>query len=263
MGLTIKHATLSNVPDEGVPGEIGPSEWNENHAITGSVATSELTCSATNDDAAAGKLGEYIEAAGTAASATVTISNGSPAVVTDTAHGQSIGAVVNFITTGALPTGLSVGTNYYVSAAGYGTNSYQLAATVADALAGANSINTSSAGSGTHTRASNGVLTTITNLDLIGLLLSSWDWVVGGNTRFQPGVTTTVNGFQSWVSTTSATQPSNQMEIGIVGYNALVLVNSASVLAPHRRVSLATPTTVFLSARANFGTSTLNTTGKI
>lgn len=35
MGLTIKHATLSNVPDEGIPGEIGPSEWNEGHSITG------------------------------------------------------------------------------------------------------------------------------------------------------------------------------------------------------------------------------------
>src|SRR5262245_56101469 len=33
MTLTIKHATLSNVPDEGVPGEIGPSEWNEGHTI--------------------------------------------------------------------------------------------------------------------------------------------------------------------------------------------------------------------------------------
>jgi Carbohydrate esterase, sialic acid-specific acetylesterase len=35
MGLTIKHATLSNVQDEGVLGEIGPSEWNEGHTITG------------------------------------------------------------------------------------------------------------------------------------------------------------------------------------------------------------------------------------
>jgi Carbohydrate esterase, sialic acid-specific acetylesterase len=34
MALTIRHATLSNVPDEGVPGEIGPSEWNEGHTIT-------------------------------------------------------------------------------------------------------------------------------------------------------------------------------------------------------------------------------------
>jgi hypothetical protein len=35
MGLTIRHATLSNVPDEGVPGEIGPSEWNQAHTVTG------------------------------------------------------------------------------------------------------------------------------------------------------------------------------------------------------------------------------------
>jgi len=34
MGLMIRHATLSNVQDEGVPGEIGPSEWNESHTIT-------------------------------------------------------------------------------------------------------------------------------------------------------------------------------------------------------------------------------------
>jgi Carbohydrate esterase, sialic acid-specific acetylesterase len=34
MGLTIRHATQSNVQDEGVPGEIGPTEWNEGHTIT-------------------------------------------------------------------------------------------------------------------------------------------------------------------------------------------------------------------------------------
>jgi hypothetical protein len=33
MTLTIRHATLSSVSDEGVPGEIGPSEWNEGHTI--------------------------------------------------------------------------------------------------------------------------------------------------------------------------------------------------------------------------------------
>ena len=33
MGLTIRHATQSNVADEGVAGEIGPTEWNEGHTI--------------------------------------------------------------------------------------------------------------------------------------------------------------------------------------------------------------------------------------
>jgi Carbohydrate esterase, sialic acid-specific acetylesterase len=35
MTLTIKHATLSSVQDEGVPGEIGPGEWNQAHTVTG------------------------------------------------------------------------------------------------------------------------------------------------------------------------------------------------------------------------------------
>jgi hypothetical protein len=262
MTLTIRHATLSNVPDEGVPGEIGPSEWNENHQIAGSVATSELTCSTTNDSAAAGALGEYTEAAGTAATATVTISNSSPAVVTDTAHGQSIASVVNFTTTGALPTGLSLGTNYYVSSTGYGANSYQLAPTVADALAGTNSIITSSAGSGMHTRASNGILTNITNLDLVGILLSTGDWMVGGVIRFSPTGTTTVNSYQGCVSTASATL-APILDVGILGLPTLAVVNSSAIVVPHRRISLAAPGIAFLVARSNFATSTLVATGKI
>ena len=34
MTLSVKHTTQSAVPDEGVAGEIGPSEWNEEHALT-------------------------------------------------------------------------------------------------------------------------------------------------------------------------------------------------------------------------------------
>lgn len=34
MALSVKHTTQSSVPDEGVAGEIGPSEWNEEHALT-------------------------------------------------------------------------------------------------------------------------------------------------------------------------------------------------------------------------------------
>lgn len=79
-------------------------------------------------------------------SATVTISNASPAVVTWTAHGKSAGQYVEFTTTGALPTGLSVGVVYYVISAGLATNTFEVSAT-----SGGSAINTSSAGSGTHT----------------------------------------------------------------------------------------------------------------
>lgn len=77
---------------------------------------------------------------------TVTITNATPAVVTWTTHGRAADDQVVFTTTGALPTGLTAGTTYYVIASGLSTNSFQVSATQGGAA-----INTSSAGSGTHT----------------------------------------------------------------------------------------------------------------
>ncbi len=77
---------------------------------------------------------------------TVTISNASPAVVTWTGHGFVAGQPVVFSTTGSLPTGLTAGTVYYVISAGLTANEFQVSAT-----AGGAAIDTSSAGSGTHT----------------------------------------------------------------------------------------------------------------
>lgn len=76
--------------------------------------------------------------------ATVTISNGSPAVITWVGHTFTDGDLVRFTTTGALPTGLSVGTFYYIVNAT--TNIFNVSLTLSGTP-----INTSSAGSGVHT----------------------------------------------------------------------------------------------------------------
>lgn len=76
----------------------------------------------------------------------VTITNAEPAVVTWTGHGLAVGQPVVFSTSGALPTGLTAGTVYYVIAAGLTTDAFQVSAT-----AGGAAIDTSGAGSGTHT----------------------------------------------------------------------------------------------------------------
>lgn len=60
-------------------------------------------------------------------SSTVTISIASPAVIAWTGHGLAAGAPVNFSTTSALPTGITVGTNYFVLAAGLTANSFEVA----------------------------------------------------------------------------------------------------------------------------------------
>lgn len=76
-----------------------------------------------------------------------TISNASPAVVTLTAHGLQNGDTVFFTTTGTLPTGLSPNTIYYVTSTG--ANTFQLSTSTGGV--GVIYINTTSAGSGTHT----------------------------------------------------------------------------------------------------------------
>ncbi|MES2905233.1 MAG: hypothetical protein V4696_13695, partial [Pseudomonadota bacterium] len=81
---------------------------------------------------------------GRAITATVTISNASPGVVTSTAHGLPNGTPVYLTTTGGLPTGYSASTPYYAVATT--ANTYQLALTPTGA-----GIDTSSAGSGVHT----------------------------------------------------------------------------------------------------------------
>lgn len=82
------------------------------------------------------------------ATSTVTITNATPGVVSWTAHGLENGQRVQLTTTGALPTGLTASTTYFV--AGKGTNDFKLSTTLANAAAGTY-IATSSAGSGTHT----------------------------------------------------------------------------------------------------------------
>jgi hypothetical protein len=83
-----------------------------------------------------------------AVTATVTITIATPGVVTWSSHNLSTGTPVVFTTTGALPTGITAGTTYYVIAVDAST--FQIATTLANALAGT-AVNTSGSQSGTHT----------------------------------------------------------------------------------------------------------------
>lgn len=86
------------------------------------------------------------------ASSVVTISTGSPGVITWAAHGQIVGTPVVFTTTGSLPTGLTVGTTYYIISAGFAAGAFEVSASPNGAA-----INTLSAGSGVHTATVPGV----------------------------------------------------------------------------------------------------------
>ena len=77
---------------------------------------------------------------------TFTVTIASPAVFTLNSHGLVAGDPVSFETTGALPTGLSVGTLYYVISAGLTANAFEVSTSVGGAA-----VNTSGTQSGVHT----------------------------------------------------------------------------------------------------------------
>jgi len=75
----------------------------------------------------------------------VTITQASPAVFTLASHGFVAGSQVIFSTTGALLTGLTVATPYYVISAGLTSGAFEVSATL-----GGSAINTSGTQSGVH-----------------------------------------------------------------------------------------------------------------
>lgn len=129
--------------------------------VVGTIAIANGGTGATTAAAARAALGVTGNLIGrtyyTCPSQTVTISNASPAVVTSPSAGvrPANGSPIQFTTTGALPTGLSTGTTYWV------INSTGTTFNVS-ATRGGSAINTSSAGSGTHT-AANAPYTKATN----------------------------------------------------------------------------------------------------
>jgi len=82
----------------------------------------------------------------TTVSDTFTVTIASPGVFTLTAHGFVPNQVLYFSTTGALPTGLTAGTVYYVITAGFTADTFRVSTTI-----GGSAVNTSGSQSGTHT----------------------------------------------------------------------------------------------------------------
>jgi len=127
-------------------------------------------------------------------SSTATITNASPAVVTVTYAPPSTSTVV-FSTTGTLPTGLTVGTTYFVrnitSIAGGGTT-FNVSATPTSAV-----INTSSAGSGVHTAkftAQTYYLSASINSPIITGYFPNHEYVVGSTIYIPSSIGQTIGG---------------------------------------------------------------------
>lgn len=113
--------------------------WQFSQGTSGTLATNGLA------------IDQYSYNVNQYATATITMTIAAPCVVSWTAHGLVSGDRVQFTTTGALPTGLSINTTYWITK--IDANSFNVSTTKANAAAGTY-ITTTGSQSGVHTAVS-------------------------------------------------------------------------------------------------------------
>lgn len=215
-------------------------------------------------NASAGNVGEYISAStGSASGPTVTMTIASPCVVTWPSNpflftGTGT-ASLYFTTTGALPTGITANTTYFVISSSVSGNTFQIATSVDNAIAGT-AINTSGSQSGTHTgRNGTANLTTSTSQDFAGIRLTAGDWDIAVGTDFTGGATTTTGPLVNSASTISTTLQQVPGQYGKVSGLTTPFASGGSYLINNSgmyRLSTASPVTIYGVAFAVFSVST-------
>lgn len=181
----------------------------------------------TNSNAPAGDVGEYLVSACGVQNTTVTITIASPAVVTWTAHGFSNTlphqdtCPITFSTTGALPTGITAGTTYWIDPASITTNTFKIATSVANALAGTD-VTTTGTQSGTQSAVATVAITNGNSFTVTGLNTTAGDWDCNTVLVDNPAGSTVVTLLTAAVSQTNNTLPSL-----LTGNNAPAYGNTA------------------------------------
>ena len=212
-------------------------------------------------NAGAGAVGEVMATGGGAANGTVTMTIASPAVISDAGACPSLtnpngcvspGSVINLTTTGALPTGTVVGTNYYVIATNFvaGT-SYEISTTPFGTA-----VVTSGSQSGVQTRVNTAITTTTAVFNGAAIKLTAGDWDCGGVSTFT--ATGTHTRAASWFGPTSAGVGLAQSE-----YAADFTGGTTIVANSPTQANISTPTIYYLTGTETFSTGAGAFTGQI
>ena len=271
--------TEAGVPDaNGSVGQIGPQ------TSTGNVVLSPagIVGTTTNDSAPAGEIGEYVSSMHGTVSATgiaLVGTNGPPVaspvvctlVALDSgatfANGQSV------FLTGTVGTGLVANTNYFVCNFNPATLTFNLASTLAKAMAvpATPDMDVTVIGSGTTTIHQGVYGTSTTAADVMGLALSPGDWDVDAVVANVLVSTAQLTVMAAWLAqvggsslpTTSASIFAQGLfQTGTVTYTTLGAMPLAPI-AGTLRISLSAPGYVALACKNTFGTAQVNPQGFI
>lgn len=156
-------------------------------------------------------------------SSTVTITIATPGVISYSSHGQVTGNKFYLTTTGALPTGITASTTYYVIYVD--ANSFQFATTYANAIVGT-AVATSGSQSGTHTLFAGGLILQDLNKSLF-IQLNTGNGYGSTNTKIPRFTTTVVNTGTGIVYADSAAN-GNSFTCNVAGVYAFTMSFSAS-----------------------------------
>lgn len=121
-----------------------------------------------------------------------------------------------------------------------------------------NNANAGSVGEYVSASATSLALTNATSTNITSISLTAGDWTVEGSMNFTASGTN-LNAFAAGSSTTSVTLPAT----GLFAWANITGQGSATVAIPPQRFSLASTTTVYLVASANFTTGTVTGNGFI
>lgn len=220
--------------------------------------------------AAAGFVGEAFGdmVFGTATTATVTLTQANPGVITWTAHGFSaqVYQPVVFTTSGALPTNITAGTVYY--AVIIDANTFKISTSVANAIAGTFIDTTAGSNTGTQTGTAGCKMANTTAIDITGMALTAGDWDVWAEIIWNANAATTWTTLEGSISQTTATLATAGKVRGTT-YSSLNQISAAATngvttleLGPVT-INVAATTNIFLVVKGAFATNIIGAYGFI
>lgn len=239
-----------------------------NATVYCSAAQGQLPGTTTNDNASAGNIGELFDSgtpiASIGASATVTITIAAPGVVSwasnpffdanSTNHGCA--SLVAFSTSGTLPTGITAGTNYYVTCDGaFSSSQFHISTSVANAIAGT-AITTSGSQSGTQTGLATFNTTSTQGVDLGGMALTAGDWDVSGFIFYNYGSGLSITSETAGIFGATGTTGTQYTYYSITTPAQVVGTGNLITGIATERISLSATTTVFCGTKETFTVST-------
>lgn len=235
-------------------------------------STAGIKGTAAADAAQAGSVGEIFTVncfmgAAAAAASNVSTPVASPGLVTWASHTFVLSSPapanwscpINFTTAGALPTGLTVGTTYYIIGSTWnsGAETFQVSDTMAHALAGTNAINFTVSTSGQSGAYIGYLISTGNTVGTAGLSVTAGDWDCSATATSQELTSLTITEFLTAINTSVAIGTVGTYANFQIASNVLGAANS-SYVSPVVQENVSSSTTVYAVSKAAFSAGTQN-----